>query len=119
MVNPEIYTLKHNGQTLIFGKNQDTEFCEFICEWDGQGSLLFFGLKRFEQQYVLGHEDTILCRVYKNNNGQGGIIAVLEHSELLIVAYALDNLSYVEGIAHYAKTATYVRYGYDIFEDQY
>lgn len=118
MVNTEVYSLKHNGQTLIFGKNQDTEFCDFICDWDGQGSLLLFGVKRFEQQYVLGHEDNILCKVYKNITESGGIIAVFERTDLLIVVYAKDHLSYLEGVAHYAKTATYARYGYDIFEEQ-
>jgi len=118
MENTEIYSLKHNGQRLIFDKNQDEELQELIIHWDGKGSLLLLEHEKFEQQYVLGHEENILCKVYKKSGGSGGMIAVLERSELLIVAYALDNFAYIEGIAHYAKTVTYTRFGYDIFMDE-
>lgn len=117
MLKVEVYLVKHNGQNLIFAKNEDIELNDCISKWNGLDNSLLAGERSYIMQYALGHEENILCKVFKHNKGQGGIIAIYENSDLLLIAYAMDNMAYIEAIGHYAKMATYTRYGYDIFMD--
>lgn len=116
MQNTELYTLRFDGRDIHFEGCEDNDLIKALQNWDGTGILPPVGKDSYEQQYIAGHEETLLCRIYRKVGGTGGLVAVYDATGLLLVAQADSNLILVEGAGHFARMSTYIRYGADIFE---
>lgn len=112
----EFYHIRFEGSRPVFKNVDDPNFSKAILDWAGKGTSLSVGADNFEQQYIAGHEETLLCRVFRRKDGAGGFVVVFDGTGVLLVAQADSNLALVAGAGHFARTATYIRYGADIFE---
>lgn len=112
----EFYSLRLDGNRVNFGSLDNSALVKCIEAWAGKGTSLKVGADSYEQQYIVGHEETLLCRVFRKVNGAGGFVVVFDGTGALLVAWADTNLELVAGAGHFARLATYTRYGADIFE---
>lgn len=112
----EFYTLRLDGNRVNFGSLDNPLLVKAVEAWAGKGLSVKAGADSYEQQYIAGHEETLLCRVFRKVNGAGGFVVVFDGTGALLVACADTNLELVAGAGHFARMATYIRYGADIFE---
>ncbi|MEG2172323.1 MAG: hypothetical protein RRY29_03575 [Desulfovibrionaceae bacterium] len=112
----EYYCLRVDGSRVHLEAEENAPLADAVRKWGGKGTSLRVGASVFEQQYIAGHEDTLLCRVFRKADGTGGLLVVFDATGLLLVAEAASNLALVAGAGHFARMATYIRYGADIFE---
>lgn len=112
----EFYHLRLEGSRPVFETLDNPALSAAILDWAGKGTSLNVGADSFEQQYIAGHEETLLCRVFRKAGGTGGFVVVFDGTGALLVAQADSNLALVAGAGHFSRMATYIRYGADIFE---
>lgn len=112
----EFYSLRLDGNRVNFASLDNPALVKAVGAWAGKGTSIKVESNTYEQQYIAGHEDNLLCRVFRKVNGAGGFVVVFDGTGALLVAYADTNLELVAGAGHFARMATYIRYGADIFE---
>lgn len=113
----EVYSVRLGGGQVEFDSLEDPTLRKAVLAWGGKGTILHVEDASFEQQYIVGHEDTLLCRVFRKAKSAGGLLVVMDATGLLLVALATTNLELVSAAGHFSRLSTYVRYGADIFED--
>lgn len=112
----EFYRIRLEGSHPVLESLDNPVLSKAILAWAGKGTSVSVGADTFEQQYIAGHEETLLCRVFRNVDGAGGFVVVFDGTGVLLVAQADSNLALVAGAGHFSRMATYIRYGADIFE---
>lgn len=116
MSTVEFYTLRLDASRVSFGPLDNAPLVKAIEAWAGKGVSVKVGADSYEQQYIAGDEETLLCRVFRKVDGAGGFVVVFDGTGALLVAHADTNLALLAGAGHFARMATYIRYGADIFE---
>lgn len=112
----EFYTVRVDDSRVQLDQQDNVPLATAMRAWGGKGTTIRVGAESFEQQYIAGHEDNLMCRVFRRVDGAGGLLAVFDGTGLLLVAQAATNLALVAGAGQFARMATYIRYGADIFE---
>ncbi len=64
----------------------------------------------------LGDDNKIWCTVYRAQGMGGGIFIMRDFDEVLIIAKAQDNMTFLSGLEFFAGIVSNSRYGADIFE---
>lgn len=113
----EVYSVRLGAGQVEFDALEAPALRKAVQEWGGKGTILHVEGAAFEQQYLVGHEDTLLCRVFRKAKTFGGLLVVMDATGLLLVALATTNLELVSAAGHFARMSTYIRYGADIFEN--
>lgn len=106
----EIYSLNYNGK-LRFDGCDDAALVRDLERWDGKGVFPGFNPCR-----TLGDENLLYCVVHRSATGPGGLFVVHDGDGPLLAAVAHSNLTFVQGMAYFARATTYARYASDIFE---
>ena len=107
----EVYSLNYDGKRLRFDGCDDAALVRDLGRWRGKG--VFPG---FNPCCTLGDENLLCCVVHRSAEGPGGLFVVRDGDGLLLAAVARSNLTFVQGMACFARTTTYARYASDIFE---
>ena len=64
----------------------------------------------------LGDDNKIWCEAYRAPGQPGGIFLLRDFDELLLTATAKSHMDFVQGLDHFARLTSNVRYAADIFE---
>lgn len=112
----EVYSVRVSKEQVQFDPLEQPVLRDAVLAWGGKGTIMKVGDATFEQQYIVGHEDTLLCRVFRKARAAGGLLVAMDATGLLLVALAATNLELVSAAGYFARTSTYIRYGADIFE---
>lgn len=64
----------------------------------------------------LGDDNKIWCEVFRTPGKPGGIFVLRDFDESLLVATAATNMDFVQGLDHFARLTSNIRYAADIFE---
>lgn len=112
----EVYSVRLGTGQVQFDPLEHPSLRDAVLAWGGKGIIVKVEEATFEQQYIVGHEDTLLCRVFRKARSAGGLLVVMDATGLLLVALAATNLELVNAAGYFARMSTYIRYGADIFE---